>query len=145
MSLALERLVYESTATGTTESIGNLAVILAESQRNNDRDGLTGALAAHRNHYIQVVEGPAQALDALLRRLESDPRHRDVTLLDREPIAERLFSGWSMANARITPDHGAALDSLVDDDDRTPRQVIGILLDAVQKADAARTRDQPVY
>ncbi|WP_332660504.1 BLUF domain-containing protein [Brevundimonas sp.] len=137
MGLRLERLVYESTATGTTESIGNLAVILAESQRNNDRDGLTGALAAHRDRYIQVVEGPAQALDALLRRLESDPRHRDVTLLDRAPISERLFSRWSMANARITPVHGAALDSLVDDNDRTPREVIGILLDAVRKLDAA--------
>lgn len=142
MSLSLERLVYESTATGATESIGNLAVILAESQRNNDRDGLTGALAAHRNRYIQVVEGSAQALDALLRRLENDPRHRDVTLLDREPISERLFSRWSMANARITPVHGAALDSLVDDDERTPHQVIGILLDAVQKVDAARATER---
>lgn len=138
MSLRLERLVYESNATGTTESISNLAVILAESQRNNDRDGLTGALAAHRDRYIQVVEGPAPALDALLRRLEDDPRHRDVTLLDREPITERLFSRWSMANARITPVHGAALDSLVDDGERTPREVIGILLDAVQKTDATQ-------
>ena len=48
MSLRLERVVYESTATGTTDSILNLSVILAVSQRNNDRDGLTGALAAHR-------------------------------------------------------------------------------------------------
>jgi hypothetical protein len=142
MGLGLERLVYESTATGTTESISNLAVILAESQRNNDRDGLTGALAAHRDRYIQVVEGPAQALDALLRRLEDDPRHRDVTLLDRGPISERLFSRWSMANARITPVHGAALDSLVDDNDRTPREVIGILLDAVQKMDAAQPSER---
>lgn len=138
MSLGLERLVYESTATGTTSSFGNLAVILAESQRNNDRNGLTGVLAAHRDRYIQGVEGPAQALDALLRRLENDPRHRDVVLIDREPISERLFSRWSMANARITPVHGAALDSLIDDDALTPREVIGILLDALQKADGAR-------
>lgn len=139
MSLSLERLVYESTATGSTGSMGNLAVILAESQRNNDRDGLTGALAAHRDRYIQVVEGPAQALDSLLRRLESDPRHRDITLLNREPISERLFSRWTMANARVTPVHGAALDSLVDNDELTPAQVTGILLDAVEKAEVART------
>lgn len=142
MSLSLERLVYESTATGTTASLGNLSVILAESQRNNDRDGLTGALAAHRDRYIQVVEGPAQALDALLRRLESDPRHRDLILLDREPISDRLFSRWSMANARITPDHGAALDSLIDNDELTPDQVVGILLDAVEKVQAARTPER---
>lgn len=143
MSLRLERLVYESTATGPTASISNLAVILAESQRNNDRDGLTGALAAHRDRYIQVVEGPAQALDSLLRRLESDPRHRDVTLLDRQPIDERLFSRWSMASARITPIHGAALDSLIDNNDRAPREVIGILLDAVEKVHAATPERRP--
>lgn len=131
MSLRLERLVYESTATGTTESIGNLAVILAESQRNNERDGLTGALAAHRNRYIQVVEGPAQSLDALLRRLESDPRHRDIILLGREPIETRLFGPWRMVSARITPTHGAALDSLVDRDVLAPGRVIRILQDAL--------------
>lgn len=135
MSLRLERLVYESTATGTTASIGNLAVILAESQRNNDREGLTGALAAHRDRYIQVVEGPAQALDALLRRLECDPRHRDVVLLGREPIETRLFGRWSMASARITPAYGAALDTLVADDQLTPPKVIRVLLDALDAAD----------
>lgn len=142
MSMVLERLVYESTATGTTSSFGNLAVILAESQRNNDRDGLTGVLAAHRDRYIQVIEGPSQALDALLRRLEDDPRHRDVVLIDREPISERLFSRWSMANARITPVHGAALDSLIDQNELTPRDVIGILLDALQKAEAIRAPER---
>jgi hypothetical protein len=139
MSLRLERLVYESKATGTTESIANLVVILAESQRNNDRDGLTGALAAHRERYIQVVEGPAQALDALLRRLESDPRHRDIVLLGREPIPARLFGRWSMASARVTPAHGAALDALVDHDDLTPGRVIRILLDALDRAGAVDT------
>lgn len=136
MSLRLERLVYESTATGTTGSIGNLAVILAESQRNNDRDDLTGVLAAHRDRYIQVVEGPAQALDALLRRLESDPRHRDVILLGREPIEARLFGRWRMASARITPTYGAALDALVDTEELTPDNVIRILLDALDAVPA---------
>ncbi len=131
MSLRLERLVYESTATGTTDSILNLATILATSQRNNDRDGLTGALAAHRDRYIQVIEGSAQALDGLLRRLEGDPRHRDIVVFGREPVTIRLFSQWTMASAVITPARGAALDTLVDQDDLTPEQVIRIMLDAV--------------
>lgn len=136
VGLELERLVYESTATGTTDSLNNLAVILAESQRNNRRDDLTGALAAHRNRYIQVVEGPAQTLDGLLRRLESDPRHRDIVLLDRERISERLFGVWTMASARITPTHGEALDRLIDRDDRTPASIVRILLDAVGDGEA---------
>ena len=135
MALRLERLVYESTATGTTESLGNLTVILAESHRNNARDGLTGALGAHRDRYFQVVEGPAQALDALLRRLEDDPRHRDLTLIDREPISERLFGAWTMASARITPAYAEALDRLVDRNDLTPGAIIRILLDAARTGD----------
>ena len=141
MSLRLERLVYESTATGTTESILNLATILATSQRNNDRDGLTGALAAHRDRYIQVIEGPAQALDGLLRRREGDPRHRDIVLFGREPITARLFSRWTMASAVITPTQGAALDSLVDHDDLTPERVTRILLDALEIVQFAEHRE----
>jgi len=131
MSLSLERLIYESTATGKTGSVGNLVTILAESQRNNDRDQLTGVLAAHRERFIQVIEGPAQNLDALLRRLEKDPRHRAIVVLGREPIAARLFGCWTMASAVITPACGLALDSLVGDDDLTPGRVIRIMLDAL--------------
>ena len=136
MSLRLERLVYESTATGSTGSINNLVVILAESQRNNDRDGLTGALAAHRDRYIQVIEGPAVPLDGLLRRLQGDPRHRDITLVGREPITERRFGRWSMASARITPAHGAALDGLIDDKALTPETVVRVMLDSLDAVSA---------
>jgi hypothetical protein len=137
MSLRLERLVYESTATGTTESFGNLAVILAESQRNNDRDGLTGALAAHRERYIQVIEGPAQALDGLLRRLEGDPRHRDIEVIGREPVDARQFGRWTMASARINPEQGALLDQLAASANRTPARIVAILREAVGGADQA--------
>ena len=113
MPLPLERLVYESTATGSTESLLNLAAILAESQRNNDRRGLTGVLAAHRDCYVQVIEGPAAELDALLRRLALDPRHRDLKVIERQPIAERAFGGWSMASPRIDAGTRAALDRLM--------------------------------
>lgn len=100
----LERILYRSEATGSTGSLMNMATILAESQRNNDRDGLTGALAAHENQYVQVLEGPSDQLDRLLRRLEGDPRHRDLTVLDRSPVERRSFDGWTMAHARITPE-----------------------------------------
>ena len=66
MSLRLERLVYESTATGATDSLANLATILAESERNNDRDGLTGALAAHK------VRKPAPYNDAASKTCRAD-------------------------------------------------------------------------
>jgi hypothetical protein len=103
MPQGLERIVYVSEARGSTDSLLNLAAILAESQRNNARDGLTGALAAHDGRFLQVLEGSPHAIDSLLRRLEKDRRHHDIQVLEREPIAERRFGDWSMAAARITP------------------------------------------
>lgn len=132
MSAGLERLVYESTATGSTGSLVNLVTILAQSQRNNDRDGLTGALAAHNERYVQVIEGSTAALDRLLRRLEVDPRHRGVTMIGRESINARLFVDWSMASARITPAQGETLDRLTQRGELTAHQVIRILLDAMK-------------
>lgn len=141
--MGLERLVYESTATGSTGSLTNLSVILAESQRNNARDGLTGVLAAHADRYIQVIEGPREALDSLLRRLEDDPRHRDVRLLDRAPATHRMFEGWTMANARVTPDLERLLETLMDRDQPSASWIIMALRDAALDAredDAERRR-----
>lgn len=136
MSLRLERLVYESTATGTTGSLTNLAAILSQSQRNNDRDGLTGVLAAHRERYVQVVEGTTDMLDSLLRRLERDPRHKELIMIGREPITARLFNGWSMASARITPTQGETLDRLTERGELTSHQIIPVMLDALNGTSA---------
>ena len=134
MSARLERLVYESTATGSTGSLTNLATILAESQRNNDRDGLTGILAAHRDRYIQVIEGTSSTLDSLVRRLQKDPRHRALKIISREPIETRRFDGWSMASARITPTQATALDRVIDQEAPTPDRIVDLLGEALDTA-----------
>ena len=134
--MGLERLVYESRATGSTGSLTNLAVILAESHRNNARDGLSGVLAAHEDRYIQVIEGPREALDSLLKRLEDDPRHRNLRLLDRAPAGERMFEGWTMASARVTPELKRSLDALMGRDLASPSWILMALRDAVVEDDA---------
>lgn len=133
MGLRLDRLTYRSTATGTTGSLLNLAAILAESQRNNARDGLTGALAAHKDEYLQVIEGPAQALDSLLRRLSADARHRDLVILDRALIRTRLFGDWGMASARFTPELAPALDAVMAGRELSGDQITALLLQAVAR------------
>lgn len=130
----LERLVYTSTATGSTGSLLNMATLLAESQRNNERAGLTGALAAHADRYHQVIEGDGEVLDGLLRRLSGDPRHRDVRILGRERIETRSFAGWSMANARITPAQGEALNALAAEGAPSAAHVVALLRSALGKA-----------
>jgi hypothetical protein len=123
----LHRVLYASTATGTTDSLLGVATILGESQRNNAQRDLTGALAAHRGRFIQVIEGPKDAVDALLERLERDPRHRNIRVLDRAPVERRSFEDWSMASARVTPAVAPLLDRVVDGLDACPQETIEAL------------------
>ena len=134
MNAGLERLVYESKATGSTGSLTNLATILAESQRNNDRDGLTGVLAAHGERYVQVIEGSPAILDNLLKRLNGDRRHREVSIIGREPIPARRFEGWTMASARISPAQAVALDRLIEAADPTADRIVDLLRETLDTA-----------
>ena len=128
----LERLLYASTATGRTDNLLNMATILGESQRNNERDGLTGALAAHGGRVIQVIEGTPGSLDRLLRRLAPDPRHRDIVILDRRPIAERRFEDWTMASSRIGPETAPVLERLMAAPDASANEIVALLHEALE-------------
>ncbi len=73
-----------------------LAGILSAARRNNPRDGITGALVCRQDLYLQLIEGPAEAIDALYARICEDDRHANVELLLSEDMGERLFPNWAM-------------------------------------------------
>jgi len=73
-----------------------LAGILSSARRNNPRDGITGALICRHDLYLQLIEGPAEAIDALYARIEEDDRHFDMRLLLTEAMGERMFPAWAM-------------------------------------------------
>jgi hypothetical protein len=93
----LLRLMYLSTATPTNDS-GSIQSILRASSVHNPLSGITGLLCSSRSHFLQVIEGPEQAVIELYGRVAKDPRHRDPVLLGIELVADRLFAGWSMAH-----------------------------------------------
>jgi Sensors of blue-light using FAD len=73
-----------------------LAGILSTARRNNPRLGITGALICRHDIYLQLIEGPAEAIDALYARICEDDRHANVELLLTEAMGERLFPAWAM-------------------------------------------------
>jgi hypothetical protein len=73
-----------------------LAGILSVSRRNNPRDGITGALICRGDLYLQLIEGPADAIDALYARIAEDDRHANVELLLSEEAHARMFPNWAM-------------------------------------------------
>ncbi len=73
--------------------------ILASSRRNNVREGVTGALLFNGEWFAQVLEGPLAKVEATFERIQCDPRHADVTVLESGEASGRVFAEWSMAYA----------------------------------------------
>jgi hypothetical protein len=73
-----------------------LAGILSAARRNNPRLGITGALICRQDLYLQLIEGPAEAIDALYARICEDDRHANIELLLTEDMGERMFPDWAM-------------------------------------------------
>ena len=71
--------------------------ILEVSRRNNALVGVTGALMFSAGCFVQVLEGPQQAVEATFERIQRDDRHGGVHVVEFEPVAQRSFSNWSMA------------------------------------------------
>lgn len=92
--MTLVQLVYASQPFGYDDAM--LAGILLDARRCNARDDITGALICRADLYLQLLEGPAAAVEAAYARIARDPRHLDITRLHATAVTERLFPGWAM-------------------------------------------------
>jgi hypothetical protein len=87
--------------------------IAAQSEHNNREADVTGVLMASGNLFFQVLEGPAEAVDALYEKIQQDPRHRHVVLLgSEESVVERLFPDWAMKAISLEESRAARLEPL---------------------------------
>lgn len=85
-------------------SKSELAHLLARSRSNNLEKGVTGMLLYANGSFFQVLEGDSADVERLFDTIKSDRRHKQVTLIIREPIVERTFGDWTMGYADITPE-----------------------------------------
>lgn len=74
----------------------DIAALLVQARRNNQRDTLTGALIFNGHNFLQLLEGPGDKVDACLAVIRSDPRHSGMVEIRRRAIEARAFSEWSM-------------------------------------------------
>lgn len=92
----------------------DVAQILTVSRRNNERDGVTGFLYADGRRFLQVLEGPVDAVERAFVRIGADPRHRAVVTLSRREIAAREFGDWAMAHRMRGGDSDALLAQIAE-------------------------------
>lgn len=96
----LYRVMYLSRARRPL-SAGELEDLLAGARLRNERSGISGLLLYDAGYFAQVLEGPTEAVAALMSRIEDDPRHEDIAVLSAGPIDERYFEGWGMDWAHV--------------------------------------------
>ncbi len=128
MSDDLYRLVYYSrnAIAGDSAALASaITSILAKSQANNQKVGVTGALMFNSGCFAQVLEGARSAVEEVFERIQQDERHGDVSLLAFDPAPARAFENWSMGFVGASVDDAARYGTLVQDSGFDPARMTG--------------------
>lgn len=69
--------------------------ILEFTKNWNNDNNITGILLFSEGNFFQVLEGDKELLNDLFSRIESDPRHHNVTRIFGKEIESAKFDGYS--------------------------------------------------
>ena len=101
----IHQLFYYSRNTvpgGDRDMLTNLRGIVAASQNNNSRDGITGFLIFDKIWFVQILEGDKPKVVETYQRIARDPRHTTATIMNVRDVQARAFPNWTMGGAMRT-------------------------------------------
>ena len=97
------RLIYTS-----VQTLGLSKVVFEQlcehASRHNKAVGVGGLLLSNDHEFMQCLEGPAEEVAAIYKKIVLDPRHHDIRLWVCEATNERLFQTWSMVGLATKPE-----------------------------------------
>jgi len=118
--MTLAQVVYVSQrADALTDDV--LQHIIGRSAQRNAAKNITGALLCAGDHIMQLLEGEADAVQALYQTIKADDRHTGVEHLLFKCVDQRMFPEWGMTMIRV--DREPVLD----------RQRLAYLVNSVQE------------
>lgn len=143
MDIALFRILYCSRnliSDASGRPVETLNSILEKSRRNNGKNNVTGALLYSSGFFAQVLEGPKTSIEEAFERIQRDPRHAEVTVLECGEIQDRDFPAWSMAHVEPHSEAQAtgastALNTAMDDPDAARQDILQLLRTLVVQED----------
>jgi hypothetical protein len=102
----VEQLVAAVYVSSATKPLGEHEIleILRVARLNNEKLDITGMLLYRDGNFLQVLEGPAPAVDLMVAKIKRDLRHHGVILMSRKKIEERQFADWRMAFRNMSKD-----------------------------------------
>jgi len=105
----VDRLIYASRAVGSPDEPGLVDLLVVSRDRNAETD-VTGMLVYAERSFMQMIEGPAEAITDTFDRIVKDDRHEAVRLLLHTQVEQRLFPDWTMGFYQ--PDATALVENL---------------------------------
>ena len=94
-------IIYASTAERAFTQ-HELFVLLEVCREKNQRNEVTGLLlysagkGEEKGTFVQILEGPKARVDATYRKILTDEKHSDCTILDQGTVFQRRFGEWTM-------------------------------------------------
>jgi len=93
-SMSMIELVHASKPLGFDAP--TLNGILSNARRLNPPNDITGALICRADLYLQLLEGPKEAVETTYQHITQDDRHVEPHRLLTKPITQRLSANWAM-------------------------------------------------
>jgi hypothetical protein len=79
----------------------DLLAIHESARHFNALNGVTGVLIFDGGRFLQIVEGPEDAVGELVERLRRDTRHSAFEVRDERHVSQRSFPDWAMELVRV--------------------------------------------
>lgn len=94
----------------TRDEVTQLA---ADAEKRNRELGVTGMLLSSGGIFYQILEGPSDKVEELVRKIAADARHKDVLILTtQEDVEDRQFPSWAMKKVDLDEDAMARLEPI---------------------------------
>lgn len=145
----LFRLVYRSRSAiaGSPAQVqGVIDAMVAVSRNRNAEAGVTGALLFARQHFVQALEGPASAVEAIFDRICCDLRHTGIEVVECGPVLEPAFGGGAMSHLVPDAEAGALLDRLDSEAEyvEAAAAAMKLMLALLQATASVRKKPEPI-
>lgn len=96
----IHQIFYVSNAAKTVSS-ATVDEILKVAREFNNSNNITGVLMFKGGIFLQLLEGDKDKVEALYKKIESDPRHENVIQLFTNDADERIYPDWSMGYRKL--------------------------------------------
>ena len=148
-SFPTDQLIELSFVSQSTNDMGILGLmnLLEDVVHKNKRNGITGVLFYDNRIFGQIMEGYPQHVELIWKAISADPRHKEIQVLDINPLQKRRFTNWSMkfyGSEEISQYVPELKMGLKDGHANFPGEILTLMRSVSNQTDDAKNQDQAI-